>query len=324
MNSRLTWTPTGEALFGAVRDDTLTIAICPYIRAEALTRVLQVCEAPENLQVICRWDANSLLSGATEPDIFNVLNEVGAKLYIHPRIHLKLFVLSKNRAIHSSGNLTLKGLGLSSVSNIEVAAEVTLGARDWRNIYAVLEQSLRVDEQIYEQAIRFMADNPKTMLNIPRFQPIVTADKRFSITALPLCATPEILVNLSERLSRGVADMDDQLIHAVVHDQCLFAFGDAIPAEIALEQIGVAFKQHPFIIAFVDFLRTEGSARFGLVTDWIHRNCSDKPRPYRKDLKEIIRNLYNWLSFYFEEISWDVPGERSMVIRWTETNSVPD
>ena len=324
MKSYLTWTPTSEALFRAVRENALTIAICPYIRADALRQVLQMCEAPENLQVICRWDANSLLSGVTEPEIFNILSEVGAKLYIHPRIHLKLFVLSRNRAIHSSGNLTLKGLGLSPVSNIEVAAEVALAAQDWRKIYAVLEQSLRVDEQIYEQAIKFMADNPKTMLNVRRFEPVVTADKKFSITALPLCATPEILINLSERLSQGVADMDDQLIHAVVHDQSLFAFGDAIPAEMALEQIRIAFKQQPFIIAFVAFLRNEGSARFGLVTDWIHRNCSDKPRPYRKDLKEIIRNLYNWLAFYYDEISWDVPGERSMVIRWTEAKPSPD
>ena len=67
-------------------------------------------------------------------------------------------------------------------------------------------------------------------------------------------------------------------------------------------------------------IKNERSARFGQVNEWITELCSDKPTPYRWELKSSTNKLYDWLDYFFDEISWDVPGRHSQVIYWDESN----
>jgi hypothetical protein len=83
------------------------------------------------------------------------------------------------------------------------------------------------------------------------------------------------------------------------------------------QQLGDSFRRTPFVIEFVELLKTEKSLRFGAVNDWIYRMCEDVPFPYRWDIKENTRIFYNWLEHYFTEIVWDRPNY-SQVIYWRE------
>ena len=51
---------------------------------------------------------------------------------------------------------------------------------------------------------------------------------------------------------------------------------------------------------------------------WIHNNCSDKPALRRKNPTLTIQALYRWLDYFFEEITWDVPGAYFQVTYWDE------
>jgi hypothetical protein len=81
--------------------------------------------------------------------------------------------------------------------------------------------------------------------------------------------------------------------------------------------LGDSFRRTPFVIEFLELLKTERNLRFGTVNDWIHRKCEDVPLPYRWEIKDNTRIFYNWLEYFFPEITWNRPNF-SQVIYWCE------
>ena len=69
-------------------------------------------------------------------------------------------------------------------------------------------------------------------------------------------------------------------------------------------------------MAAVDYIKEKKSVRFGEMNDWITSNCIDNPTPYRWEIKPTTNKLYDWLSFFYEKIYWDIPGSHSQVIYW--------
>jgi hypothetical protein len=102
------------------------------------------------------------------------------------------------------------------------------------------------------------------------------------------------------------------------HDLVTFGLRPGLGGEEFAQRLGEEFRKGPFVIEFVDFLKRVRKARFGTVSDWIHGKCEDVPLPYRWEIKENIRILYDWLAHFFPEITWDVPGEDTQVIYWNK------
>ena len=102
------------------------------------------------------------------------------------------------------------------------------------------------------------------------------------------------------------------------HDLATFGMGPGLVAEDFVKELGEAFRRAPFVIEFVDFLKSTKKARFGSVNDWIYRKCEDVPLPYRWEIKTNTRIFYDWLSHFFPEITWDIPGGYSQVIYWNK------
>jgi hypothetical protein len=94
-----------------------------------------------------------------------------------------------------------------------------------------------------------------------------------------------------------------------------FRIPPSVPATEFNRSLGEAFRKTPFVRDFVDLLKGETSLRFGAVNTWIHQKCEDVPLPYRWEIKEHTRILYNWLAYYFPGITWDRP-QHSQIIHW--------
>ena len=55
---------------------------------------------------------------------------------------------------------------------------------------------------------------------------------------------------------------------------------------------------------------------FGQISSLLHDELCDDPAPYRRDIKDIQANLYEYLKLYAsDEIEVYVPGRRSQVLR---------
>jgi hypothetical protein len=80
------------------------------------------------------------------------------------------------------------------------------------------------------------------------------------------------------------------------------------------KQIGNAFRAHPFVKAVVRLLQEKGTLHFGAVNAWITSNCSDRPTPSRWEIKPATNRLYEWLSHFYDEISWCRPNHSQILI----------
>ena len=311
----LVWSPTNEYVADRIRHEKrLLFLIAPFIKLDALKQLVSICDDTSELQIIVRWNAKDLLAGASDLEIYPYLTDHNIPLYTHPDIHLKLFIFTDALAFHTSGNITHKGLGLAKTHNIEIGCEVGLTPNDWLQLLRILDQSNRVDDEVHQTAMTYLETNKSTSPPLPPLDLQPKVDKRFSRLSLPSSSNPDALYAFYQ-------DSDNEKIlpeaaSAFMHDLLLYGIPMGLPKEVFFATLSGKFKAHPFVLEIVNLIKAAGSARFGLVNEWITANCSDKPTPYRWEMKTATRRLYDWLAYFFTQISWDIPGSHSMVIRW--------
>jgi hypothetical protein len=316
-DNHLVWTPTYDYVAQKIREKKrLELVIAPYIKREALKQLLDECEDVSNLKVIVRWDPQDIIVGVSDIEIYEDLKAKGIPLYRHSSIHLKMLVFNQNWAFHTSGNITQSGLGLRANPNIEVGAQIQLEPKDWVEIYKLLENANLIDDALYEKACEYKEANKSKPDPLPPLDLEPTEDKAFSRFSLPAIQSPEKLYEIYQ--NPGSFNDDDELFSAFVHDISLYNVASGLEKEQFFEQLGVSFRAHPFTESVAGFIKGNESTRFGEMNAWITSQCSDNPTPYRWEIKQTTNKLYDWLAYFLEEITWDVPGARSQVIHWTD------
>ena len=316
--SRLIWSPLRDYLVPKLQAcKGVQIFISPFIQKHALRSLVEACPDVTQLRVITRWNASDIATGVSDLEIYPYLKAKGVRLYLHKAIHLKLFVLDENVAFTASGNITGRGLGLpDSYCNIELGCEVPLALTDWLSISQILEDSTAVDDDIFCKAKKYQNAFPKQQTSLPELQLAPAVLKAFSSLSLPATQNPEILFDFYETLETNTTPSKD--VAVFMHDLVLYRIPQGLDRVQFFELLRSHFIEHPFIVAVVELLKEVKSARFGLVNVWLQQNCSDKPTPYRWELQATTRCLYDWLAYFFHEISWNQPNY-SMVLRWQPT-----
>jgi hypothetical protein len=292
----------------------LVAIVSPFATAGGLRELFTRIPPPSGLQVITSWTSNTLLGGSADPEVYRVLEEVGGRLYLHDRIHLKLYICSRHQAVLSTGNLTRNGLGFSASPNIEASAFVDLANSDWVNISKLFAESRRVTEEVYQEAVEFCKKHKRVDETLPKFAPppeLVTPGM-FSWLSLPATRSPTALWN--EYSAKQSGD-DPERQARLAHDLAIYGIQEGLTEELFHIQISNHFLKHPFIIKLVEWISLRGTAQFGAVKAWIQQTCSDKPTPYRWQLTPAIQALFDWLAYYHPQIQWNRPNY-SQVIQW--------
>lgn len=263
------------------------------------------------LQVITSWTDSSLASGVSDPNVHAVLKEMDVPLYINDNIHLKLFIFEDEIAFHTSANITAKGLGLGANRNVEIGCQLTLVRNDWLHINDLLDTSSRVTDEMYLKAQQYVDDNKNLCPPLPPLVlPASVGIHPYSRQSLPQCKSPEELWNFYS----GIAC--DDAPSACIHDLWVYKVTKEHKSKAEFfHQLGNNFRTQPFVKALVAYLEERKSLSFGAVNSWITNSCSDRPTPSRWEVKPATNKLYNWLTCFYNEISWSKPNH-SQVIFW--------
>src|SRR5262245_4749872 len=137
---QLVWSPVHRVLEDRINDgDDIILILVPFAKLAALQQLHWVHATKTKLKLVCRWRPEDLAFGVADVEVFKYLKDSGCQLYIHPDIHLKLYVFDSNVAFNTSGNLTLQGLGYAALPNIEAGSFVKLTHEDWARIYAIID-----------------------------------------------------------------------------------------------------------------------------------------------------------------------------------------
>ena len=95
------------------------VFVAPYIKADALSRILGNANPSASLLCITRWKAQDILMGASDVQCRNIIKERNGIFKIHPSLHAKYYRADDNVLV-GSANLTNAALGWSPASNLEI------------------------------------------------------------------------------------------------------------------------------------------------------------------------------------------------------------
>ena len=311
----LKWSPIYKFIQNiSSNENNLLLAISPFIKLDALKKFLDNFPDTKDLKIVVRWKPEDIIYGASDLTIFPFLESNKIPLYLNQNIHLKLFVFNSNNAFHTSANITSKGLGYIDNHNVEIGCTVDLALEDWSRIYSMIDCSCLVDGKIYEKYCKFSKEHKNIKQKIPPFIFPQRTIEEFSLSSLPASADPNALwLYYYEKKEQTFSK---EAIRKFIHDIVLYSIPSGLNKADFLKKLCFSFKENKFVKTIILLIQKHGSARFGLVNEWIHINCSDVPLPYRWGIKANTEILYNWLDFFYDEITWNVPGKRSQVIYW--------
>ena len=111
-----------DALTDACREADEAVIAAPYIKADALERLLALLPADAALTCVTRWTPRDMLFGASDVDCRAVVLERGGAFRLHPRLHAKYYRCGQ-RVLVGSANLTVQGMGYAPSANLEVLCD---------------------------------------------------------------------------------------------------------------------------------------------------------------------------------------------------------
>ena len=317
-NTNLVWSPVGPQLLSRfATEGGIRLLIVPFIQREPLAYLLDGLSPHVELKIITRWTAKDIATGVSDPFVYKECTARCIPLYLHSTIHLKLFTMGSGQCFCGSSNITVNGLGLHDAGNLEAGVWSTIAIGDWVRIYEIINSSQLTNESTFMTAVDYRnkflhSAQPLPPLDLPKC-PL----RDFTLVSLPATPDPEVVAAFG--VGNTVAGCGSD-VNRIMHDLVEFGGTGKSDAKAILLAMGERFLGQPFIKQVIAHIKESGSLRFGEMTAWIHAHCLDVPVPYRWEIKEATYVLYNWLTYYVPEISWSVPGQRSQVIRWSNSN----
>jgi hypothetical protein len=235
----------------------------------------QILNTKVKKKLLVRFRLEDILQKSTDFEIYQYCVSNGWELFINFDLHSKLFVFDNKRFMLGSANLTLSGLGLKSNPNIESVFCGNINSLQDKRIDVFFEESIQVDESIIENMKNQIDSIESNSLSLPSWNNEII--KKFNQTNDNLW-------------------MSDFLQSTSPFDMysCDLSLLGLSRAEISnLDLVRNKFKKlkiYRWLQSIVD-----SELYFGEVTSRLHTAIIDSPSPYRKDIKQLLSNLYNWI-----------------------------
>ncbi|MCY3554656.1 MAG: phospholipase D family protein [Gemmatimonadetes bacterium] len=96
----------------------------PFIRSEALIRLIDVIPTDIETTVVTRWRPSDLLSGVSDLAVYDLTVSHGIPLFVRQDLHAKYFAVD-DECLVGSANVTLTALGWKTPANLELLTTVS-------------------------------------------------------------------------------------------------------------------------------------------------------------------------------------------------------
>ena len=105
-----------ERILGEAKD---VVIAAPYIKSNALSRVLANVGAGISLICVTRWQIRDIAMGASDVECRTIVKEFGGVFKLHPTLHAKYY-RADEKVLVGSANLTYSALSWSAEPNLEI------------------------------------------------------------------------------------------------------------------------------------------------------------------------------------------------------------
>jgi len=262
--------------------------ISPFINGKAIENLLG---KQKDVIILTSWRKDHLLNGTSKINLFNICKRKNWTLYINDELHLKLFSNDLEDGFIGSPNVTYNALNGKNIEGMFFLK--TLSSRDRINILKIFQESVLVTNEVYQKYKKWFdkQEIPDKIKAGKLDLSDVVKKKDFLTSHLPASKSPSRLWCLID--NRKKLEYDNWEIKAMEHDIALYDINSLEDENKFFKELKTKFFTHPFIKELSNEITKEG-LRFGGVKEWIQKNCTDVPRPYRRELTNVVQNLYKW------------------------------
>lgn len=281
------------SLFEAAQRNVLIVA--PFIRSEALARLLDGIPSGTETIIVTRWRIADLLAGASDLGVYELAEAKRIPLYLRPDLHAKLFAADE-RCLVGSANVTDTALGRRKQSNLELLVPVPRGA----------DSIVVFEKRLLAQAVRASArhrdrlDKLLERLRLSKTAIVGREDEILSLTPsnwVPQVRNPEELYSVY----KGNADLGRSAIVIMQEELAKIGVVSGLNEDDFKAWVAVKISQSPFIDRVMQKIEEHGEVTEADIGELLTKS-DVAPNAYQpRDLLEVLgRWLTCFLSMRYE------------------------
>ena len=287
-------------LLGAINSSTKSIIVCSaYVKSKALKSLLAGMKDNVDLKVIARWEKGDLVFGSSDLEVYEICRDNGWSFGIDTNLHGKVYVIDDNDIFLGSANLTQRGMSFDALGNNEFGTKIEPDKVDLDKFYNYIRSEVVwCDDELYQNLKNEvnLSDKNEKQKKLSWSKPLsLSLTKPVNslwVSELPLCS-PEDLLEL---------DFESEDLQI---DLKLLSLS---PSDLSGSLLSSQVRSTRFYQWLTTLLEGSGSCRFGKITKELHDALIDDPKPYRKDVKDYVKNLFSWMEFLVDDFVVERPN----------------
>jgi len=236
------------------------------------------------VRVLARWDSRDLVSAASDLEVYEIVSARGFEFFINQRLHGKCVLIDDARLFVGSANLTASGLQLGIQGNLECGTMMEASEADRATIRDMFADSVRISPSLYLEIKAFIV-------------PLLTASERRDIV-FPASIMEKLQSSVNGLWVRELLWTEGP--QAISRDEPdarhdLMLLDAVLGPSPTLEELGPLFERTRCCRWLTSELCAHGGQLyFGEATELLHNALLEDPKPYRKEVKFLLRNLFVW------------------------------
>lgn len=275
------------------RSEQHIIVLSAFVKVSSLhwlKKLISNKQNPAPITVIARWQLMDLISGASDLSAFEFARDNGWKFAINTNMHYKIYFIDNETLFLGSANLTQKGLHIGLRGNDEANIQITPSEIDIVRLNQYISNCCTVDNDLFLDMGKYVEQH--------RRQDDVSSTLIWPSDIKERLDPPTDQLWVNDLLFNSPTQLKERGADFVAHDLLLLGFSNI--SFIQNKKLALSGLRSSVIWKWL--LRSVKTSdydfvRFGEIAKNLHDSLLDDPRPYRRDVKEFLSNLYEWVRY---------------------------
>ncbi len=242
-------------------------------------------------RILIRFRLDDLISGSTDFSVLDFCIENGWDAYIRFDLHAKTYIVDHKRGINTSANATNRGLSIGRSGNVELGTLIDVEPQDIEKIDKLFCDAIQVNETVLGKL--------KEQYDFAREDLLPHKAYTWSEEILGMFS-PDINTLFSYELP----DTSE------IKNSLYLGFLDLVVQNDNISEIKKTFRWSNSYLWLLSTLKNnDGCMYFGALTKALHDSVISDPKPYRREIKEMLVNLLAIIEqLGMDEVCIDVPN----------------
>lgn len=243
----------------------------------------------KNKRLLVRFRMDDILKGSTDFSVVESALKNGWEVFVRFDLHAKTYVVDNKRGFVGSANVTNSGLSIGKSGNMEMATLIEMEPKDIEKIGNLFNGAIRVNDKLIKSMKEQLDAVDKTQN---------TENYNWDRTIMTLF-NPRVDTLFSYEMPEDFELMDGEY----------FSFIDQVYTGDR-EKLKMSLRWSNAYLWLLETLRTNnGCIYFGELSAKLHDALITDPKPYRREVKQMLANLLLLIEkLGMEEIEIDRPN----------------